>query len=170
MCRLYSETTQCGFFLKVNTYTTMTKTVGGGVLEISRMPVLLADYIWVISLYATLSFWLVVIIDGHILPAYVPEREQAKPTLLLFVQFLLQVALQGFIAILLHSALQMVPSPLTGIGGYDPHGPEGTILRNPAIISVILFSLSKSLQGRLQILFSRFDRNALVSIVPVTTK
>jgi hypothetical protein len=78
----------------------------------------------------------------------------------LALQVLLQIALQGFVAVVLSVFLKRVPSPLHGVLGYDTRSPAGEIIRNPAIISVVLFALSKSLQGRLEILFGRFDANA----------
>ena len=124
------------------------------------LPVLLADYSWVIVIYATLAFCLAVLIDGHILPRFDAEATRRESTPRLALQVLLQIALQGFVAVVLSVFLKRVPSPLHGVLGYDTRSPAGEIIRNPAIISVVLFALSKSLQGRLEILFGRFDTNA----------
>lgn len=78
----------------------------------------------------------------------------------LYAEIMLQLAAQGLLAILFTALLRYIPTPAQGVYGYNAHSPTGALLRNPAIISALLLSLSKSLQGRLQILFARFDRNA----------
>ena len=124
------------------------------------MPVLLADYLWVICLYASCSFWLAVLIDGVLLPPYDQDKTDRTPSFVLFIEVILQIALRGFLAILLSTLLHNIPSPVSGVLSYNPKSIQGEIIRNPAIISVILFALSKSLQRRLFSLFSRFDKNA----------
>lgn len=126
-----------------------------------ELPIALIDYIWVITIYVTISFILAVIIDGHILNKYDSEKTKKTSSIKLAIEIILQLALQGFIAIFLHSLLQKIPSPVQGIANYNSNEALGNLLRNPAIISVILFALSKSLQGRLMILFSRFDKNII---------
>ena len=131
-----------------------------GFLDLRMAPVILVDYVWVITLYGISAFWVAVLIDGYILPKYDQGATDRTSSFMLFVQVILQVALQGFVAIIIHALLQMLPSPVQGINGYSPTMSEWSVVRNPAVISVILFALSRSLQGRLMSLFRRFDRNA----------
>jgi len=119
----------------------------------------LIDYTWVITIYSVSAFILAVIIDGHILK-FDLEKTKKESTIILAIQVILQIAVQGFIAVFLHGLLEEIPSPVDGIFGYNSRSGLGNLLRNPAVISVILFALSKSLQGRLMVLFSRFDKNA----------
>jgi hypothetical protein len=92
---------------------------------------------------------------------YYTEKQSSH---VLAVEILLQLAFQGFVAIMLFAILQKIPSPFEGLAGYNSNSSLGILLRNPAIISVILFSLSKSLQGRLTVLYSRFNSNAISSL------
>lgn len=82
-----------------------------------------------------------------------------KSTVRLGVEILIQLAIQGFIAILLCALLQKIPSPFEGIFNYETHTSLGLLIRNPAIISVILFSQSKTLQGKIYLFMSRFSKN-----------
>ena len=126
----------------------------------SLYPAEFIDYIWVITLYGIIAFTLAVTIDGHILPKFNEKEEEKQSTFMLCIEILAQLAIQGFIVICICALLQRLPSPVEGLRGYNSHSAEGGLMRNPAILSVILFALSKSLQGRLAIVFSRFDRNA----------
>jgi len=123
------------------------------------IPVMLIDYVFVICLYGSIAFWLAVVIDGHVLPKYDPVATAKKSSLRLYLEVLLQIALQGFLAIVINTMLQKIPSPVQGVAGYNARSPEGAVIRNPAILTVLLFALSKSMQGRLSILFARFDKN-----------
>ena len=131
----------------------------GGVLDPWVAPLMLVDYVWVIAFYGAAAFWLAVLIDGHLLPAYDQATTDRTSSPVLFLQIILQVALQGFLAMMIHTLLNKLPSPVSGVGRYSSSSPEFAIVRNPAVISVILFALSKSLQGRLMSLFRRFDKN-----------
>ena len=128
---------------------------------ISRYPIAFLDYLWVIILYISSAFFLATTIDGRILPPLNVEKTKQLNSLILFIFIIIQFAFQGFIAIVIFILLQKLPSPVNGIFGYNHHSAVGLIVRNPAIISVMLFALSKSLQGRLTILYSRFNQNAL---------
>jgi len=121
----------------------------------SQYPVAFLDYIWVITMYVTASFSLALLIDGHLLPSYDEKKESAESSFILGSRVLLQLAIQGFIAIVLSALLQSLPSPVNNIFGYNSHTSLGLLLRNPSIISVILFSLSDSLRSRMVLLHSR---------------
>ena len=127
-------------------------------------PIAFFDYLWVISLYITISFFLAVLIDGYLLPPFDKKKESKESSIFLGCKVLLQLAAQGFIAVLISALLQKIPSPFHGLFGYDRYTPLGILIRNPAIISVILFALSSSLRERLLYLFSRFDKNASESL------
>lgn len=132
--------------------------------DFKKIAIALIDYIWVITIYAIVAFILAVIIDGHILKKFDLEKTKQTPSYILAIQIIIQIAIQGFIAIILHGLLEIIPSPVNGIYKYNSRGPIGNLLRSPAIISVILFALSRSLQGRLLVLFSRFDANAAEAV------
>uniref|UniRef100_A0A6C0LG96 Uncharacterized protein n=1 Tax=viral metagenome TaxID=1070528 RepID=A0A6C0LG96_9ZZZZ len=129
-----------------------------------QYPVAFFDFLWVSIIYSICSFSLAALIDGHLLPPFDYSYTEKESTLVLAIQVILQLAFQGFIAIMLLAILQKVPSPVKGIAGYNSHSSLGILLRNPALISVLLFSLSKSLQGRLAILYSRFNRNGEIGL------
>ena len=129
-----------------------------------QYPLAFIDYLWVSIIYSVSSFSLVTLIDGHILPPFNFEYTKELHTVTLAVLVILQLAFQGFVAIMLFAILQRLPSPVMGISGYNSHSSLGLLLRNPGLISVLLFSLSKSLQGRLAILYSRFSENGLASL------
>ena len=129
-----------------------------------QYPVAFMDYLWVSVIYSTITFSLVTLIDGYLLPTFDFEATQKIQTGVLAVLVLLQLAFQGFIAIMLFAVLQRMPSPLADWYGYNSHSSLGLLLRNPGLISVLLFSLSKSLQGRLAILYSRFSKNGVYGL------
>jgi len=133
-------------------------------ITLNNALVSLLDYTWVITIYSVSAFILAVIIDGHILKQFDLEKTKKETTVVLAFQVILQIAVQGFIAVFLHGLLEDIPSPVDGLLGYNSKSGLGNLLRNPAIISVILFALSKSLQGRLIVLYSRFDKNAAAEL------
>jgi hypothetical protein len=120
-------------------------------------PVAFLDYLYVITIYATCAFFCSVLIDGYIIPEFNVQIAVNRSDIYLAVQILLQLAVQGFIAIFLYALLQKISSPFDGMYGYTSDTPLGLTVRNPAIISVILFFLSISLHNKLQILFNRFS-------------
>ncbi len=124
--------------------------------NLTLFPIAFLDYLWAITIYVIASFGLAVLIDGYLLPKYSQKITDETSTLFLAIQVIAQLALQGFIAILLCAIAEAVPSPVQGIHRYTTGSTLGKLLRNPALISVILFTLSKSLQGRLNSLFYRF--------------
>jgi len=123
-------------------------------------PIAFLDYLWVITIYISITIFLAILIDGYILPPFDKDKAKESSTPVLFIKVLLQLAFQGFIVICLSLILIKIPSPVNGLLGYDKNSDLGTIIRNPTIIFIILFHLSKSLQGRLITLFSRFNENA----------
>lgn len=131
---------------------------------LSQIAISLVDYTWVITVYIVTAFSLSVFIDGYLLPPFDVTTESQESSLYLGIKIILQLAVQGFIAIFLCALLQNIPSPVHHLGGYDAGSSLGLLVRNPAIISVLLFALSKSLQARLKYLFSRYDhhRDSLV--------
>ena len=125
-----------------------------------RLPVYFLDYVCVIVIYVSVAFWLAVLIDGILLPPYDEGQTRRTSTWVLYLQFVLQFAIQGFVVILINALLQLIPSPLDGVYGYNARGTIGSlVIRNPAIVTVVLFVLSPGLQGRLRNLYSRFNKN-----------
>jgi hypothetical protein len=120
-------------------------------------PVAFLDYMYVITIYSTCAFFCSVLIDGYIIPIFNLQISIKRYSIVLAVQILLQLAVQGFIAIFLYALLQKINSPFDGLYGYRSDTPLGLTVRSPAIISVILFYLSTSLHDKLMILFNRFS-------------
>ena len=131
---------------------------------LAQYPIAFLDYLWVIILYISTTFFLATTIDGRILPPLNVENTKELKSIILFIYVIIQFTVQGFIVIIIFILLQKLPSPVNGILGYNHHSAIGLLIRNPAIISVMLFALSKSLQGRLTILYSRFNQNALPDV------
>jgi|688.fasta_scaffold1655993_1 hypothetical protein len=132
--------------------------------QLKLLPIYLVDYIWVITIYGTTAIFLAVLIDGYLLPPYDEYETIRTPTWKLYLEVILQLALQGFIAVVIITVLQNIPSPVEGMYGYGHGCSEALIIRTPAILSVLLFFLSKSMKARIETLFSRFDKNALTNI------
>ena len=132
--------------------------------QLKLLPIYIVDYIWIITIYATTAILLAVLIDGYLLPLYDADETKKKQTWQLYLEVILQIALQGFIAIVVITVLQNIPSPVEGINGYGQGSGEALIIRTPAILTVLLFYLSRSLKGRLVTLVSRFDKNTLANI------
>lgn len=129
-----------------------------------QYPLAFVDYLWVSIIYSTSSFIVATLIDGHLLPPFDFYYTEKLHTATLATMVLLQLAFQGFIAIMLFAILQRIPSPVMGIAGYNSHSSLGILIRNTGIITILLFSLSKSLQGRLAVLYSRFNKNGLYGL------
>lgn len=117
--------------------------------------VMFIDYAFVVAIYVTCGFAMGVLIDGYILKGDDVESIHNESNLEMYVKIVLQLALQGFVVIVISLFIKEVPSPVAGVNGYDQHSPSGDIIRNPAIITVILFYLSVSLRARIMILFNR---------------
>lgn len=123
-------------------------------------PIAFLDYLYVITIYSICAFFCAVIIDGYIIPDFNLQIALKRSSIFLALQILLQLTIQGFIAIFLYALLQKVNSPFNGIYGYTSTTPLGLTVRNPAIISVLLFYLSMALKTKLQILFLRFSNKS----------
>ena len=127
----------------------------------NHYPIAFLDYIFVITIYTCCAFFLSVVIDGYIVPIYNPSIASHQSSIYLASKILLQLAVQGFIAIFLYALLQKIPSPFNGLYGYTSKTPLGLSVRNPAIISVILFFFATTLHNDLYLLFSRFTGKPL---------
>jgi len=122
-------------------------------------PIAFIDYIWVIFIYTILSFISVSLIESFIMPPFDKEKVKKETNLKLASKVFLQIALLGFIAIFLVLLLENIPSPVNKLFEYNQLSSLGHLIRNPAIIVVLLFFLSKKLQENLLILFNRYDKN-----------
>ena len=133
------------------------------IVSIEHYLIAIVDYLWVITLYVICAFILAITVDGYIFPKFEKEKIDEESSIILFFKILSQLCMQGFIAILLIILLHRIPSPVNGILGYNANSSLGTLVRNPAIISVILFSLSASLKERLLALYGRFVKKSSVA-------
>lgn len=123
---------------------------------IEQYPIAFLDYLFIVFICITVGFSMAIIIDGYIFDKFDKEEESKQSSLYIYSKLLFQFAFQGFIVILIWSFLMSVPSPFEDIYNYNSKSTLGTLMRNPAIITIILFTLSISLKERLFYLFSRF--------------
>jgi hypothetical protein len=119
-------------------------------------PIYFVDYVFVMVLYVSFAFCTAVLVDSYILPKYSDEYTKKTSSALLSIEVLLQFILQGFFVICIIFLIKAIPSPMEGVYGYNPNSSIGFVVRNPAIISIILLRLSDSLIGRLDELYNRF--------------
>jgi len=125
-----------------------------------QYPIAFIDYLWVITIYVVCSFILAIIIDGNVLPQFDITVESDDSSWYLGLKVLIQLAIQGFIAFMLYGLIQKISSPVNGWFHYDSHTSLGALVRNPAIISVILSVLSTSMRHRILYLFGRFNKHS----------
>jgi hypothetical protein len=125
-----------------------------------QYPIAFIDYLWVITIYIVCSFILATIIDGNIVGKFDITVESYNSSWYLGLKVLLQLAIQGFIAFMLYGLIQKISSPVNGWFQYNSHTSLGILVRNPAIISVVLSVLSTSMRERILYLFGRFNKNA----------
>lgn len=118
----------------------------------------LLDYIWVITIYVSLAVLLSSLVDGKLLPPFDPKEAETESNASLAFKVILQFALQGFFVIVITETMKNVYSPFSYFNGYNPKTDIGLLIRNPTVISIILFNLSKNLQGRLSILYHRLGK------------
>ena len=124
-------------------------------------PIGFIDFCYVIVIYICASLVLAAIINGLILPPFI-EEESAKKSSVFLVGYLSMIfALQGFLTVLMCAILELIPSPINGIFGYSINSPIGIIVRNPAIVTIILFGLSKTLTGIIKIICDRFQEQVI---------
>lgn len=120
-------------------------------------PIGFIDFCYVITIYIISSLGLAALINGIILPPFIVEESKKLSSIVLVLYLSMIFALQGFLSVLMCAFLELIPSPINGIWGYDTHSPIGIIVRNPAIVTIILFGLSKTLNGIIQIICDRFQ-------------
>lgn len=118
----------------------------------------LLDYIWVITIYVSVAVLLSSLVDGKLLPPFDPKEAETESNALLAFKVILQFALQGFFVIVITETMANIYSPFSYFNGYNPKTDIGLLIRNPTVISIILFNLSKNLQGRLSILYHRLGK------------
>lgn len=118
----------------------------------------LLDYIWVITIYVSVAVFLSSLVDGHLLPPFDSKEAEKDSDVVLAGKIILQFALQGFFVIVITETMTNIYSPFGYFHGYNPKTDIGLLIRNPTVISLILFNLSKTLQGRLLVLYHRFGR------------
>lgn len=133
-------------------------------------PIAFLDYLYVITIYTISAIFFSVIIDGYTIPEFNLQLAIKRSNIALAFQILIQLAVQGFIAIFLYALLQKIESPFNGLYGYTYKTPLGLTVRSPAIISVILFYLATSLHCKLKILFNRFSNKPETNGLPNTSK
>jgi integral membrane sensor domain MASE1 len=124
---------------------------------LKQYPIAFLDYICVTIIYCVVGFMLALLIDGYLIPPLNKEQEIKDSIFIVSSKAIFQITLQGFVAIFLCALLEHIPSPFQGIYGYNYHDILGILIRNPAIITVLLFYLSTTLRERLLFLFNRFD-------------
>ena len=117
-------------------------------------PVGILDYVYVSTLYILSSL----LIAGSInvfMPQFNPKQAMNDSTIKLSLTLAVIVSLQGFLACVITTLLHVLPSPINGLFGYNTHSPIGMIVRNPAIITLLLFMMNDTIRGILPILLAR---------------
>ena len=120
-------------------------------------PVGFVDFCYVIIMYIISALVLSALINGIILPPYNEEETLKASTWYLVVYLSVIFALQGFLSVVMCAFLELIPSPINGLFGYSTSSPIGVIVRNPAIVTIILFGLSTTLNGIIKIICDRFQ-------------
>lgn len=120
-------------------------------------PIGFVDFCYVIIMYIISALALSALINGIILPPYNEEETLKVSTLYLVLYLSIIFALQGFLSVVMCAFLELIPSPINGLFGYSTSSPIGVIVRNPAIVTIILFGLSTTLNGIIKIICDRFQ-------------
>jgi hypothetical protein len=118
-------------------------------------PIGILDYFYVSTLYILSSLFVARIIDGIILPPFNDKKAATESTIKLVFMLAAVVSMQGFFACVIITLLHILPSPINGLFGYNIHSPIGAIVRNPAIITLLLFMMNDTVRGTLPILLTR---------------
>ena len=117
-------------------------------------PVGILDYVYVSTIYIISALLIAGGINGF-MPTFNPKKAMAESTISLTISLAIVVSLQGFFACVVTTLLHMLPSPINGLFGYNTNSPIGTIVRNPAIITLLLFMMNDTVHGILPILLAR---------------
>ena len=132
--------------------------------NLKLIPIYILELFWITLIYGTVAFILAFFINGYILPPYNAENIHKTATWQLYFEIILQLTFQSFLVIIIIIILQKIPSPIDYFTSYSSKSPEGLVLRDPAILTVLLYVLSTSTQGRIVDLFSRFNKDALANL------
>ena len=122
-------------------------------------PVGVLDYVYVSTLYILSALLIAGPINGF-LPTFNPKTAMNDSTMKLSITLAVVVSLQGFFACVITTLLHMLPSPINGLFGYNTNSPIGAIVRNPAIITLLLFMMNDTIHGILPILLARSTQQA----------
>ena len=110
------------------------------------------------TIYISTGIFLSLLMDGYILEPMSIESAKRKTTFILYAEVLLQLLIQTLITVILALLLQYIPSPVNSLYGYSTLNTEGKIIRNPAVITMLLYHFSSSLKIRLNELFNRLAK------------
>jgi hypothetical protein len=81
----------------------MPKTQNILVENIYHYPIAFLDYMFVITIYVISAFFLSVVIDGYLVPPFNKSIAAQQSNFYLVLKILLQLSIQGFIAIFLYA-------------------------------------------------------------------
>ena len=126
--------------------------------KLKLIPIYLLDFTYVMTIYISTGIFLSLLMDGYILEPISIESVKRKTTFILYAEVLLQLLIQTLITVILALLLQYIPSPVNGLYGYSTLNTEGKIIRNPAVITMLLYHFSSSLKIRLNELFNRLAK------------
>lgn len=132
--------------------------------HLKLIPIYILEFIWVTFIYGTTAFIMAFLINGYLLPPYNLQDTDKTPTWRLYIEIIFQLALQSFLVVIIIFILQKLPSPIEHLGFYRNNSPEALAIRDPAILTVLLYTLSTSMQGRIIDFFSRFDKDTIPSL------
>lgn len=126
--------------------------------KLKLIPIYLLDFTYVMTIYISTGIFLSLLMDGYILEPMSIESAKRKTTFILYAEVLLQLLIQTLITVILALLLQYIPSPVNSLYGYSTLNTEGKIIRNPAVITMLLYHFSSSLKIRLNELFNRLAK------------
>lgn len=127
------------------------------ITNIKRYGLAFLDYLWVLTIYVVFAFTISNIMDNYVLNKFNEEKTKKQSSIRLGLEIILQLAVQGFFVIMITEIMIKIYSPFDNTKYYNSKSGLGLLIRNPAIIAVILYNSSNQLQGRLKVFLSRFN-------------
>jgi hypothetical protein len=125
-------------------------------------PIGILDYVYVSTWYITLALITGAIINGILLPPFDDKKSEKEHTAKLVLILAAILSMQGFVVCAITTILDLIPSPINGLFGYNTLSPIGVIVRNPAIMSIIIFTSNETIIGIIKILLERAKQNSKI--------
>ena len=97
------------------------------------------------------------ILINAIMPSFDEKDKKKKKTIVLFGEIVLNIALIMIIAYILRNVIELIPSPLEGVAGYEQSRLKE--LSGGVVLAFSILVLQPNLKNRLLELVSRFKKN-----------